>query len=538
MNRFFRGFALHAALLLCLSLLPAVLNAGSGPVISIVATADLQSQVAPTRSGEGGMARVASIAAEARRASDGTLMVSTGDDLMGIFYSVFKGVVEIEAMNLAGYDVVTPGNHEFDQGVDTYAEALSKARFSVVSSNLRIAHAGLAGKVKPYVVKDVAGVKVGLFGLMTPDLVRVSNVGDAVRVDGDVVAWARKMVSALRNEEKVDMVVALTHVGTQLDREIASRVSGIDVIVGGHSHEYVHEVVDGPGGWKTVVVQAGAGGREVGVLTFVFDGGVRAAKWRLVKAGSGVEQKPEVKRYLAPYIEKFRNILGHPVGESKVGLDARKETVRAGESNIGDLIVDTWLGWFCRSGPCVALMNGGGIRGDRIYPKGPLSYKDILGIHPFGNTVFEVRLTGAQLKQVLEIGASALRRSGDGCPEEQRTSPGGFLQVGGLRMVIDPSRPPFCAEYDGRELKRLLSPGERVRRVQVLVGGMWTTIDPDREYRVYVNSWLASGGDGYYLLRSAGAKDTTVAITDILLDYVKRNSPISPATDGRISILR
>ncbi len=99
-------------------------------------------------------------------------MVSTGDDLMGTFYAMFKGRVEIKAMNLAGYDIVTPGNHEFDQDVKTYLDAISSAHFEIVSSNLSIKNEKLKSLIKPFVIKNMDGIRIGVFGLMTPDLKR------------------------------------------------------------------------------------------------------------------------------------------------------------------------------------------------------------------------------------------------------------------------------------------------------------------------------------------------------------------------------
>ncbi len=245
----FLSFATFFLILFCVAFMTRAERA-SGFVI--ITTSDIQSQIFPDDKGMGGIAKVAFLKKRLKGstgATGATLMVSTGDDLMGTFYAMFKGKVEIEAMNLAGYDIVTPGNHEFDQGVKTYSKAISNAKFEIVSSNLSIKDGRLKSLIKPYVVKDIGGVRMGVFGLMTPDLRKVSNIGDEVSVDCDLIGKAREMVSFLRNGKGVQVVMALTHIGTSLDRKIAANVKGIDIIIGGHSHEYINEKISGPDGW-------------------------------------------------------------------------------------------------------------------------------------------------------------------------------------------------------------------------------------------------------------------------------------------------
>lgn len=519
--------------------------------IAIITTTDLQSRVVPvettvTANGEsekitvGGFERISSIAGQTRSDVDGALLVSTGDDLMGPFFVMFNGTPEIEAMNMAGYDVVTPGNHEFDAGVNSYTTAIKTAEFNIVSSNLITENTDLAAAIEPYVIKEVAGVRVGLFGLMTPDLPRVSNVGDEVRVDKDIVAVANENVAALQSEG-AELIVALTHIGTELDEELAKEVAGIDVIVGGHSYEYVYETVEGPGGWETVIVQAGAYGEKIGILRFSFNGTVNDPAWETVLLDGSVGTDTEIKTFLDGYMGRYNEQLDEPVGVSSGDLDARKSAVRSGESNLGDLITDSWIDWFRSNGKAVdlALIHGGGIRGDMIYPAGEISYKELLEIHPFGNTVVEVTLSGEELLQVLEISASALRVDGDGCAEENRASTGGFLQISGIRIEIDTAKQPFCAEYEERTVKAVIAEGERVVKAEVfdVDEGEWKTVDPTGEYTVLINSWLAEGGDAHYVFLDVEDKsDTTLTITDLLMYYIQENSPIEPQIDGRIVV--
>ncbi len=518
--------------------------------LAIITTSDLQSKVIPfetevKRDGKrvkisvGGMERIASVAEGVRSKTDGALMVSTGDDLMGVFYEMFGGMPEIRSMNLAGYDVANPGNHEFDFGVDVYGKAIRGAKFSIVSSNLTFKGGVPSKKIKPYVIKEISGVKVGIFGLITPNLQEESSIGDNVIVDEDIYSVAGRMVSVL-DKEGVDIVVALTHIGGALDTLLASKVSGIDIIVGGHSHEYLYKTVTAPDGNETIIVQAGAGGEKVGALFFNFDGdSITDHNWELVLLDEMVGEKKRIKRYLARFKKKFNRKLGQPVGESLVDLDARKDTVREKESNLGNLITDSWLDWFQKKGRDIniAITNAGAIRGDRIYPAGLFSFKDLIDIDPFGNTVYEVKLIGSDLKKVLEIGASALIVEGDGYKEGERTSAGGFYQVSGLEIHIDTSKRPFSAIYDGRDVKRVVFPGERVVKVMVKDGTGWAPLDLKREYTILVPSWLVKGGDGYYIFREIEDKvDSTFIMVDLLMFYFKEHSPVDPKVEDRIVI--
>ncbi len=516
--------------------------------VAIITTADLQSKVVPYctkikiegKDQEilvGGLERISSLAKKIESEVDCSLFVSTGDDLMGAFYDKFKGIPEIKAMNMAGYDVATPGNHEFDFGVDLYVNAIKNARFDIVSSNLIIRNETLSQLIKPYIIKEIKGLKIGIFGLMTPELSEVSSVGEEVCVDKDIVGVAKEMVSTLK-KKGATMIVALTHIGTPLDRELVKKVEGIHVIVGGHSHEYVYEIVEGPNRWKTVIIQDGACGEKMGVLRFNFNGIVNNPRWQTVVLDKSVGKDEKIGKFLAVYIDEYNKDLGKPVGVSLIDLDARKNTVRRIESILGNLITDSWMHWFKTKGKHVdlALINGGALRGDRVYPAGPVVLKDLLDICPFGDTVMEATLTGAELLQILEISVSSLRVAGDDCAEGCRAQEGGFLQVSGIRFDVDEKNKPFCAVYDGRDVKKILSKGRRVVKAEILENGAWKSIDRNKEYTVLINSWLANGGDGYYIFRGIkDKKDTTFPIVDLLFLYIKQNSPIDPKLEGRIN---
>ncbi|MBN2809922.1 MAG: bifunctional metallophosphatase/5'-nucleotidase [Deltaproteobacteria bacterium] len=548
------------SVLIFVCLLPAVIYAGDSAGqaqvgagltkhLAIITTADLQSSIcgreiskdeggAATAQTVGGMDRIAALALQIRSQVDGALLVSTGDDLMGTFYSIFAGTPEIISMNMAGYDVVAPGNHEFDQGLSVYAEAAAKARFDLLTANVDYGDSPLAKIVKPYVFKNVAGIKVGLFGLMTPALQVVSNVGDEVTVDPDLERVATAMVKLLRGQG-ARLVIALSHCGSVLDRQLAAQVAGIDLIVGGHSHECLFESVANPEGKPCVIVQAGAGGSRVGVLRFSFSDTLQNPQWELVALNEKVASVAAVKNYVDGYAEKLDLLLGDPIGETLVALDSRKIVVRQSESNLGNLIADSVVNWFTQknSDLVLGLFNGGSIRGDRLYPAGKLSHKDVLNMLPFGDTIVRVAMTGSQLLAVLEVSASALLFEGAACPASEQADAGGFLQLSrALKVVIDPSQPPFCARYKGREVEEIINPGHRIVKVETLHNGRWQALVPEAVYTVYVNSWLAGAGDGHYIFNGLKKEDTTVLAADVLARYIEKKTPVRPVVDGRIII--
>lgn len=242
---------------------------------------------------------------------------------------------------------------------------------------------------------------------------------------------------------------------------------------------------------------------------------------------------------MAQYMSTYEEGLEEVIGESTVDLDATKSVVRGEESVLGNMIADVMLDWF--SDADIALINGGVIRGDKIYPAGDLTYLTVNEILPFRNEIVKVQLPGTELRQVLEISASSITVEGDGCsdPNATRTSSGGFLQVGGLKVTYDTSREPFCAVYDGKDITEIVNPGNRVTNMEVLENGDWNTLVDDATYTILINSWLAGGGDGYYIFRNESiTKDyTTVIDTDALIYYIQENTPLTPVLEGRITIV-
>ncbi len=514
----------------------------SDPIkISIITTADLQSQVVPEMKeinnqniSVGGLARIAQLSSDIRQESDYSLLLSSGDDMIGAFYEFVLGKPEMQGMSMTGYDVATPGNHEFDYGADHYKGALSYANFDFVSSNLEFTDPELASLFKPFVIKNLGEIKVGIFGLMTPDFPLITSAGPGVTVDQDFIGIAKNMINSLK-EENCDIIVALTHLGSELDVELAQKVNDIDIIVGGHSHDIFYDVVDQGNGKKTIIVNDGVRATYLGLLELTYnDGAISTHSWQTILLDSTITSDPEIKQLMEDYMEDYQDSTGVVIGNTLVDLDGRESSVRMKESNLGNLICDAWIDWF--SDVDISIINGGSIRGNKIYPQGPVTYNNLLEILPFYNDVYKVKLSGSELRQVLEISASALHIAGDGCPVGERPGTGGFLQIGGMKIVIDTTGQPFCAKYDGHNIQEIINAGSRLVSAQVLQNGNWIQLDTTATYTCLANEWLVGGGDGYYIFLEPDVNITnsTMLDIDLLTSYLKKNTPVSPQTDGRI----
>lgn len=534
--------------MLCIAVMCALVvlpGCGSKTVeIGIFTTADLQSNVLPYEEsvdGEtverGGISKISAVANGLRSEYDGSLLLSSGDDLMGVFYGFFEGKPETVSMSMAAYDVVVPGNHEFNYGTSYYLDTLEYAKYDIVCANLDFKGDKRAEKISNNTIKEVAGIKIGIFGLMTPDLLRISSAGEEISLDSDIERVAENEVAELK-EKGADLIIALTHTGKEIDRRVAGSVAGIDIIVGGHDHEFVYETVESPDG-ETIIVQAGDRGEKLGVLDITYEGGIKNHNWKTITIDENSPSDSEIEEYLAEYASEYEQRLSSPVGETEVDLDATNETVRKKESNLGNLIIDSWMWWFDSTGEEfeIAFMSSGSIRGNCIYPSGTVTYGEIYEIHPFGNTVFQMELTGKQIKQVLEASASAVRIEGDGVPDENRTAYGGFLQIGGLRADFDMTGEPFSAVYDGNDIASVENEGNRLVEARFIDGSEEMPLEEDRKYKVLANAWLSDGGDGHYVFVELEEKtDSTFLITDILIKYITEKSPVAPKNEGRINI--
>lgn len=455
---------------------------------------------------------VAQLVKEKKLAGENVLLLSAGDVLHGQpLATLSRGKSIIEIMNATGYDAMVPGNHDFNYGAARLKTLEKQAEFPVLAANLKN-NVGGSDAFTPYVIKTFGDVKVGIFGLATPETATKTNPSNVRYIDFKFPpAIAREMVDTLKNQG-CDVIIALTHLGDDEEtwaeeRSTAvAKVQGIDLIVDGHSHT---KLPTGNQVGNTLVVQTGALGENIGVVTLTVRGGkVRNRQAELLAVPAADEEKPALAadETVAGIIERIKKenetITSQRVASTPVLLEGEREAVRCRETNLADLITDSMLH---ASGAEIAFTNGGGIRAS--IPAGEITKGDVLTVLPFGNYIVTKQMLGADLLAALELGLTAY-------PE----TAGSFPQVGGIRFTFDPGA----------------APGRRVVDIQMANGAAF---DPGKTYVVATNDFLADGGDGYTMFGSASGEMSYGSMDDALIEYLAQSPKISAGTDERIVAL-
>ncbi len=500
--------------------------------LTFLGTADLQGKLEPApgmlrRGAEdvavvGGISRLATLFRQLRSAADGQVFVlSAGDDLMGRYFHSFDGRAIFDLMGAAGYEVLALGNHEFDRGSGILGEALEDTDFTPLCTDLNVEHTALEGSCRPFFIHGDGPVKIGFFSLMTPEFPHVTRSG-SISLTGSPSAVAGKMVRKLRGLG-VDVIVALTHLGTDLDRKLAAEVPGIDILFGGHSHEYLPDL-ERVG--DTLIVNGGEKGTAVTVLSVQCDTNNKlipdTAEYRLIPVTAAIPESKDIAAKLRGYTDKLpKSII---LGSTDQPWSLEKSTLRNGESSLADMINDIILEKFSVD---LVLNNGGAFRGNSTYPPGDISNTRLREIDEFDNDIFLVSLKGKRILEILEHSAASLGH-------------GGFLQVAGIRLTIDPTARPQLIEEQGEQWV-LTRPGQRVSEVSVKNrDGKFIPLEAEKTYRIAGNAYLAQqGGDNYYWFPQYGTDrlNTYTSIYSILVEYLDRTGQLNPAaTDGRITI--
>ncbi len=468
-----------------------------------------------------------------KKQNPSALLLDAGDVFSGtLFFTEYLGQADAEFMNEIGYDAMTLGNHEFDKSSKILADFIKEASFPIVSSNVDvendewlsplkendIGEPGRGGEIYPAIIRRVNGVKVGIIGVTTEDTTFLSSPSKKIKFEN---AEEKTRETILRLQEKdVNHIIMLSHLGLESDKALAQKVKGIDVIVGGHSHTKLSEpLVYNESTEPTLIVQANEYAKYLGKLQASFDSEGVLISWKgklidvLKKDENGNYVYPPdewaVER-LAELTTPIEKLMYTVIGSTEVQLNGDRSDVRTKETNLGNLITDAMRDKANHSLPTqVALQNGGGIR-DSIN-KGEITLGEILTVLPFGDTLVTLDLTGEEILAALEHSVAKV--------DEEA---GQFLQVSGLTFRFDPSQPV----------------GERVYNVNLLTAGGAVNLDPNRLYTVATNAFLADGGDGFIMFKDAKDEGRMTELYyvdyEVMSEYIKKNSPISPKVEGRI----
>jgi lantibiotic leader peptide-processing serine protease len=493
-----------------------------------------------------GAPRIATVVNQIRSDNENVLLLDAGDQFQGtLFFTVFQGDVLNTTMNYIGYDAMAIGNHEFDSGPAVLADFISQSTFPVISANTVIDAANepeLASLVHPYVILERGGHQIGVIGLTTPDTSNISSPGPHVTFT-DTTTALQAAVDEL-TAKGVNKIIALTHVGFDYDLDLAQNVSGVDVIIGGHSHSFTYSpaapisfspptfpqfdplapvntypaVVPNLAGEPVLVVTAYQWGTFLGNLNVIFtpDGKILHNEGNPIYLGSNVAKDPVLDAMLDPYRAGVAALAATPVGETTVDLPINvegKAICRLGECLMGNLVADAML-WMANqaepgAGYQIAFQNGGGLRAPIF--TGPVTMGDVLETLPFGNAIATFELQGTYVKAALENGARLYPSAN-----------GGFAQVSGLRYTINAGQPA----------------GSRVSNIQVWNGTGWDDLDLNAMYKAVTNDFMRKGGDNYLMFRDFAVNpyDFGPALDEALAEYFKEFSPVTPVIEGRVNI--
>lgn len=477
---------------------------------------------------QGGLAAQATLVNEVRGNNENVLVLSAGDINTGRPESnFFKAEPDIIGHNYIGYDALSVGNHEFDPSPQVMQQQIKLSDFPWLCANVVKKDGQYIDNVKPYILKSFNNITVAIFGLVYQDTAKTANPNHVkLYTFLDEVKTAKTLVPELK--KKADIVIALVHMGLYKDenrgsKRLAKEVSGIDLIIDGHTHTKVFNpifVENTTSGKSIPIVQAGSWGLHIGKIELaVINKSISQFDYNLIpinvktieKNADGtstirfvdqeIMEDQKLSNILEPYNEKVDLFLSEVIGFTQNTLTI--ENSRVGETPIANMVADSML-WYSEKinlKADFAIQNGGGIRTG--IPKGEVKKRTIYESLPFDNTVVILNMKGAD---VLELFNSAPTKIGRG----------GMIQVSrGVSYKIQTNTGTIS---------------------DLTINGK--PINPEKIYKIATISYLAQGGDGYDALKRAREYyDTSLMQRDVFIQYVTSLKGIlSPTVEGRITI--
>ncbi|XP_022606637.1 5'-nucleotidase-like [Seriola dumerili] len=489
-----------------------------------------------------GVARRFTKVSEIRKKEENVLFLDAGDQFQGtVWFNYYKGAEAAYFMNKLGYDVMAFGNHEFDNGVDGLIQPfLQQVNCSVVSANIKpdqTLAAKLSGYYQPYTVINVGSEKVAVVGYTTAETPFLSMPGQHLKFE-DEVESLQVQVDKLQTLG-YNKIIALGHSGFDIDRDIAKRVRGVDVVIGGHTNTFLYtgkppstEVPAGPypfmvrsnDGRNVPVVQGYAFGKYLGYLKVTFDeaGNVVKAAGNPILMDSSIPQDPDVLADVAKWKKDLAKYSSQYVGKTLVYLNGSFEECRFRECNLGNLICDAMIynnikdsneQQWNHVGIC--MLNSGAIRTaiDERYKNGTITMEEILTVLPFGATFDLVQIKGSTVKKAFE---HSIHRYG-------RMS-GEFLQVSGIHVEYDLSRPVN---------QRVVSMSLLCTECRV---PKYEPLDLEKTYTVVMPSYIVGGGDNFTMIKEELLKHNTGDMDiSVFSKYISDMKRVYPAVEGRIT---
>ena len=451
------------------------------------------------------------------------LLVDNGDAIQGEpVGTMTKGEALIELMNAVGYDIAAPGNHEFDYGMERFLELTKKANFPYISANFN-----KEGELvfAPYVIKEFDGVKIAFVGISTPKTLTSSTPAYFMDDAGNFVygfyqdETGEMLYAAVQSAvdaaiaEGAAYVVAMAHTGNEAEcapwtyADIIGNTTGIDAYLDGHSHDKDQVVMKNKAGKDVLRAACGTKLEGIGYLRIAADGTMNAGvhEWKYDFAAAELI-KNDVTTAVANATAALNEKLAEVVAFTQVDLvikdpETGVRIVRTAETNLGDLCADAYRD---QSGADIAIVNGGGVRD--IIKAGDITLNDILKVHPFGNSMCVIEITGQKVLEALEYAVKDV-------PSEF----GGFLQVSGITFEVH-TYIPSSVKLD--ENKMYVSVEGEYRVKNVLVGG--EPLDLEKTYTLASHNYkLKQNGDGNTAFDGCKILQDEVKIDNqVLIDYI------------------
>ena len=473
--------------------------------MAIIHTNDTHTRI---EAGDGmGFARIATKVKDMREkyGKDHILLLDAGDTLHGLpLITTTKGEAMTNVLKVMGYDAMAAGNHDYNYGYERLVALDQMMEGKILSAN--VIKGDGTSLLTPYIIKEVAGKKIAIVGLSTQSTTYQTHPKNVFGLRFESPSEvAEKIVQEL--EGKVDIIIALTHLGAYEDEtvetsfDVANKVKGIDLIVDGHSHTVL------PQGKKigdTLIVQTGEYTEQLGQVNIYFkeDGTFDLVPMLISKQeGMTFSEDEDVKAVIEEIKKNFEVITSEVVGQTDEKLIGEREIVRTGESNLGNLITNALLE---TTGADVALTNGGGIRAS--IEKGDITKKDVITVLPFGNYGAMIEVTGQQIKDALEVGVAKY-------PEAN----GAFSHVAGMRYTFNPSK----------------EVGDRI--VEVVVGDK--PLDLKATYKLATNDFIAAGGDNYTMFEKCKSLGEFSALDEIVIEYLQTKGTAGIQLQNRINVV-
>ncbi|XP_069575112.1 snake venom 5'-nucleotidase-like [Brachyistius frenatus] len=489
-----------------------------------------------------GVARRFTKVSEIRKKERNVLFLDAGDQFQGtVWFNYYKGAEAAYFMNKLGYDVMALGNHEFDNGVEGLIQPfLQSVNCSVVSANIKPDHTltpSLSRYYHPYTVINVGSEKVAVVGYTTVETPFLSMPGQHLKFENEVEAL-QVQVNMLETMG-FNKIIALGHSGFDMDKDIAKRVRGVDVVVGGHTNTFLYTgeppstevpaglypfMVRSDDGRNVPVVQAFAFGKYLGYLKVTFDeaGKVIKAVGNPILMDSSIPQDPDILADIAKWKKDLAHYSSQYVGQTLVYLNGTFEECRFRECNLGNLICDAMIYHNIKYSSDllwnhvgICMLNSGAIRSaiNERYKNGSITMDEILTVLPFGGTFDLVQIKGSTVKKAFE---HSVHKYG--------SMSGEFLQVSGIHVEYDLSKPA----------------NQRVVSVSMLCiecrVPKYEPLDPQKTYTVVMPSYMVGGGDNFIMVKEELLKHNTGDMDiSVFSKYISDMKRVYPSVEGRIT---